>query len=86
MSSSKLWIPNSAKELLAVDLNDASNATEDEFQRMLFINQSITDWLNSRLDTGTLTDILSQYDVEPETLDDCEDYVHILHQLGNKVS
>lgn len=84
MNSSRLWLPDSAKELLAVDLNEADSASEEEFQVMLFINQSITDWLNGRLDTGTLTDILLQYDVKPETIDNCEDYIHVLQQLGTK--
>lgn len=76
--NSILWTPDSAKELLAVSLEDAANATEDEWQRMVFINQSIINWLSGSLDTGTLTDILSQYDVEPETIDRCEDYVQYL--------
>lgn len=76
--NSILWTPDSAKELLAVSLEDAGNATEDEWQRMAFINQSIVSWLNGSLDTGTLTDILSQYDVKPETIDQCEDYVRFL--------
>lgn len=78
MKSNLLWTPDSAKELLAVELQDAGSATDAEFDQMLFINQSIVDWLNGKLDTGTLTDTLLQYDVEPEILDRAESHLQLL--------
>lgn len=75
-----LWIPDTAKELLAVDLAEAETATDDDWQTQIFINTAIVDWLNGRLDTGTLTDILLQYGIDPANhLDAAEDYIFKLH-------
>ena len=73
MQSSILWPPDSAKEALCVDNGEVEN-----IDNMVFINQSITDWLNSKLDTGTLTDILMQYDVSPERIDNLESLLKFL--------
>ena len=73
MQSSILWLPDSAKEALCVDNGEVEN-----IDNMVFINQSITDWLNSKLDTGTLTDILMQYDVSPERIDNLESLLKFL--------
>lgn len=73
MKDSLLWLPESAKEALCVD-----NSEVEDIDTMLFINQSITNWLNSKLDTGTLTDILMQYDVNPERIDDLEKLLEFL--------
>lgn len=73
MEKSILWLPDSAKEALCVDSEEV-----ESIDTMLFINQSITNWLNSELDTGTLTDILMQYDVNPERIDDLESLLKFL--------
>ena len=73
MKDSLLWLPESAKEALCVD-----NSEVEDIDTMVFINQSITNWLNSELDTGTLTDILMQYDVNPEKIDDLEKLLEFL--------
>lgn len=68
MKDSILWLPESAKEALAV-----STEQVEDTETMVFVNQSLVNWLNAELDTGTLTDILMQYDLEPEMIDDLED-------------
>ena len=73
MKDSLLWLPESAKEALCVD-----NSEVEDIDTMVFINQSITNWLNSELDTGTLTDILMQYDVNPERINDLEKLLEFL--------
>lgn len=73
MKNSLLWLPESAKEALCVDNSEVEN-----IDTMVFVNQSIVDWLNSELDTGTLTDILMQYDVNPEKIDDLEKLLEFL--------
>lgn len=83
MRKSDLWIPKSARELLLVGLEDFANATDDELNAMLLINQAGTDWLNGKLDTRTYTDILLQYGFDPsEIIDAAEDYVNTLIRLG----
>lgn len=79
MAQSILWIPETAKELLAVDLQEPSTATDDDWIIATFINTAIVDWLNGQLDTGTLTDILLQHGIEPaQHLDAAENYFHSL--------
>lgn len=73
VEKSILWLPDSAKEALCVD-----NSEVESIDTMVFVNQSITNWLNSELDTGTLTDILMQYDVSPERIDDLESLLEFL--------
>lgn len=77
-----LWIPDTAKELLAVDLLEPATANDDDWNLQLFINQSIVDWLNGQLDTGTFTDILLQYDIDPsDHLDEAQLYFEQLLKL-----
>lgn len=77
-----LWIPDTAKELLAVDLQEASTANDDDWNDQIFVNQSIINWLNGQLDTGTLTDILLHYEIDPKQhLDGAEDYIEQLIRL-----
>jgi hypothetical protein len=73
--SDLLWMPSntSVKDILCLEDNEAADLI-----LTLFINQSLVDWLNGKLDTGTLTDILLEYDVDPAILDDCEVYVQFL--------
>lgn len=73
MSASTIWLPNTAKEALCLDSSEVENIDD-----LLLCNQSIVDWLNGKLDTGTLTDTLMQFDVNPEILDDFETYVYRL--------
>jgi hypothetical protein len=70
-----LWMPSntSVKDILCLEDNEAADLIPT-----LSINQSLVDWLNGKLDTGTLTDILLEYDVDPAILDDCESYVQFL--------
>lgn len=76
MSAPTIWLPSTAKEALCLD----SDSIED-IDIQLFINQSIVDWLNGKLDTGTLTDILMQYDIDPNMLDNFENRLyHLLRQ------
>lgn len=79
-----LWIPGSAKELLAVDLLEPGTASDDDWQDQVFINSAIVDWLNGKLDTGTLTDILLQYGIDPAShLDAAEDYFYSIAHVGS---
>lgn len=73
MKDNLLWLPDSAKELLCVDSDEV-----EDIDTMLFINQSTTDWLNGELDTGTFTDILLEYDVNPNRINDAENLLEIL--------
>ena len=73
MSASIIWLPETAKDALCLDTSEVENIDD-----LLLCNQSIVDWLNGKLDTGTLTDILMQFEVDPKILDDFENYVYRL--------
>lgn len=70
----KLWLPESAKELMCIDADEAEEAS-DPFEAMIMINQANVDWLNGKLDTGTLTDIYLHYGISPERIDQTETFV-----------
>lgn len=65
--SQLLWLPDSAKELLCVESDEV-----DSIETMVLVNSSVVNWLNGKLDTGTFTDILLQYDINPSRIDECE--------------
>lgn len=71
---SNLWLPESLKELLCIDADEAQKAS-DPFEAMMVINQATIDWLNGNLDTGTFTDIYLQYGISPTRIDEAEAFV-----------
>lgn len=76
MPATTIWLPNTAKEALCL----GTDAVED-IELQVFINQSIVSWLNGQLDTGTLTDIFMQYDIDPTMLDNFENRLyHLIRQ------
>lgn len=75
MTGSRLWLPVTAKELLCLDTED-----DNQLEIATVVNPAIVGWLNGDLDTGTLTDTLLEYDVDPSILDDCEDFIAFLHR------
>ena len=76
MADSLLWLPESAKELVCLDSFDIEN-----LDIQVFINTNLVNWLNGKLDTGTLVDMLMQYGINPSILDDYEKYVRYLGTL-----
>jgi hypothetical protein len=76
MADSLLWLPESAKELVCLDSFDI-----EDLDTQVFINTNLVNWLNGKLDTGTLVDMLMQYDINPSILDDYEKYVKYLGGL-----
>lgn len=68
-----LWLPETAKELICIDSEDLDS---DDIELQAFINQATVDWLNGKLDTGTLTDIYLQYGIDPSRIDDAERLVN----------
>ena len=76
MADSLLWLPESAKELVCLDSFDI-----EDIDIQVFINQNLVNWLNGKLDTGTLIDMLLQYGINPSILDDYEKYVKYLGKL-----
>lgn len=71
MIDSLLWLPESAKEALSVDSVEA----EDDVEAMIFINQSVVNWLGGELDTGTMTDIFLQYNIDPHRINRVENLI-----------
>lgn len=67
-----LWLPETAKELICVDSDDLGF---DDIDIEILINQAVVDWLNGKLDTGTLADIFLQYDIDPQRIDYLESRV-----------
>jgi len=76
MADSLLWLPESAKELVCLDSFDI-----EDLDVQVFINTNLVNWLNGKLDTGTLVDMLMQYGINPSILDDYEKYVRYLGKL-----
>ena len=76
MADSLLWLPESAKELVCLDSFDI-----EDIDIQVFINQNLVNWLNGKLDTGTLVDMLMQYDIDPSILDEYEKYVKYIGNL-----
>ncbi len=76
MADSLLWLPESAKELVCLDSLEI-----EDLDLQVFINTNLVNWLNGKLDTGTLIDMLMQYDIDPSILDDYEKYVRYLGKL-----
>jgi hypothetical protein len=62
-TSSGLWVPDSASELLVVTVDE--RASELDFEGMLLVNQAAVDWLHGRLDTGTYFDMLDHVGIDP---------------------
>lgn len=76
MSTSTIWLPSTAKEALCLDTGSI-----EDIELQVFINQSIVDWLNGKLDTGTLTDVFMQHDIDPKMLDNFENMLyHLIRQ------
>lgn len=78
MTGSKLWLPGTAKELLCLETDDCE--PDNQLEIATVVNPAIVGWLNGTLDTGTLTDTLLEYDVDPSILDVCEDFIAFLHR------
>lgn len=72
--NSGLWLPESLKELLCIDADEAKDAS-DPFEAMMVLNQATVDWINGKLDTGTYTDIYLQYGISPTRIDETEAFV-----------
>ena len=72
MSSNLIWLPETAKEALCIDTSVA------DIETTLIVNQSLVNWLNGKLDTGTLTDVLLQFQIDPQFLDNFESCIHNL--------
>lgn len=63
------------KEYFAFELHDIGNATNEEFNAMVKLNQATTDWVNGKISSADYTDILRQYNInEEEQLSDVEWY------------
>lgn len=73
MTDSRLWLPESAKEILCLDSSEI-----EDLDTLVFVNQNLVNWLNGRLDTGTLVDMLMQCEVDPCILDGFEKYINYL--------
>lgn len=72
---SLLYLPT-LKEFLSFELNDLQNATDEEFQAMLDLNQSGADWANQKINAAEYTDILDWHDIDAEEhLKDLEWYL-----------
>lgn len=70
MADSLLWLPESAKEFVCLDSSEI-----EDLDIQVFINTNLVNWLNGKLDTGTLVDMLLQYDIDPSILDEFEKYI-----------
>lgn len=76
MRNSLIWLPQSAKELICLDSEQVH-----DIDTQIFINQALVNWLNGRLDTGTLTDILLQNDINPYIIDEFETHINNIGKL-----
>ena len=78
MLDNLLWTPSSVKELICLDSDEFEDYEIDDAEIEAFVNRALVDWLNGKLDTGTLTDILMQYGIDPQLIDLCEGHVETL--------
>ena len=69
----ELWLPGMSEQSLIVPegINDfleiqvPVHSTESEFQKMLLVNESATDFLNGNLDLDTYCDVLEFAGIDP---------------------
>ena len=73
-SKRELWLPGMDKQSLIIPENGINdyleiqipvNSTESEFQKMLLVNQSGTDFLEGKLDLNTYCDVLEFAGIDP---------------------
>lgn len=83
MNDEPLIIVPDASDYYSFELNDIANATDDEFQAMITLNQATTNWVHRSIDTAEYTDVLSHYDVNPDAyLNDMDWYLNELIRLS----
>ena len=70
MADSSFWLPESARELVCLNSLELEN-----LDIQVFISNNIVNWLNGRLDTGLLIDVLLEYNINPSILDEFEKYI-----------
>lgn len=62
---SLIFVPD-AREFYSFNLTDLANATDEDFQAMIALNQATNDWLIGKINSAEYTDILSQYGINPD--------------------
>lgn len=79
-----IFVPD-ARDFYSFELTDLANATTDDFQAMVALNQATSNWTSGTIDTAEYTDVLSWYDINPdEHLQDIDWFMRQLERTRSK--